>query len=73
MKTLINEVKAKNPAANLLGEDYIKHLETVLKYGFRNQFAIRITIGPYTFWVECDTDDLREKKDLLIRRFFKVP
>ena len=73
MKTLINEVSAKNPAANLLGEDYIKDLETVLKYGFRDQFAIRITIGPYIFWVECDTGNLREKKDLLIRRFSRFP
>ena len=73
MKTLINEVIAKNAASNLLGKDHIKDLETLLKYGFRDQFVIRITIGPYTFWAECDTDNLREKKDLLRRRFSRFP
>lgn len=73
MQTLINEVNAQNPDLNLLDEKYIKDLEAILEYGFRDQFAIRIAIGPYVFWAECDPDDLREKKDLLKRRFSRFP
>ena len=73
METLINEVSAKNPDSDLLDKDYIKDLETILEYGFKDQFAIVITIGPYVFWAECDPDDLREKKDLLKRRFSRFP
>ena len=72
MKSLINEECAKNPATKL-DEDYIKDLETVLEYGFRDQFVIQITVGSYIFSAECDPADLREKKDLLIRRFSRFP
>lgn len=71
-KSLINAEKSKNPPIKL-DEDYIKNLESVLEYGFRDQFVIQISIGSYRFSAECDPDDLREKKDLLIRRFSRFP
>ena len=73
MKVRINEERAKNPVTNLLDKDYIKDLEAVLKYGFSDQFVIQIPIGSYIFSAECDPEDLREKKDLLIRRFSRFP
>lgn len=72
MKSLINATSAKNTSA-ALDETYMKDLGKVLEYGFRDQFVIRISIGSYVFWAECDPDDLREKKDLLIRRFSRFP
>ena len=71
-ESLINEQLASNPVLELDG-DYIKDLGKILEYGFRDQFTIQITIGSYIFSAECDPEDLREKKDLLIRRFSRFP
>lgn len=73
VKSLINKAREKNPVANLLDKDYIKDLEAVLEYGFRDQFVIQITIDSYIFSAECNPDYFREKKDLLIRRFSRFP
>ncbi|MDE0087530.1 MAG: hypothetical protein OXU23_17540 [Candidatus Poribacteria bacterium] len=72
MKSLINQVRAKNPPTEL-DKEYIKDLEDILEYGFRDQFVVQIPIGSYKFSAECNPNYFRENKDLLIRRFSRFP
>ena len=71
-KRLIDEVRAKHPYLKL-DDDYVENLRIVLDYGFRDQFVIQTTIGAYVFSAECGVDNIREKKDLLIRKLSRLP
>jgi hypothetical protein len=71
-KILINKIQSESPDLTL-DKDYVKNLGIVLAYGFRDQFAIQMTIGSYIFWAECDANNFRENQDLLIRKFSRLP
>ena len=72
LKALENSTTQAKKRGLHLNPAFLEKLACVLDYGFRDQFAVQMPIGPYIFSADCKRDDLRENEHLLIRKYSRL-
>ena len=48
---------------------FLEYLEFLLNYGFQDQFELQVPVGRSTFSANLNRDYLREREDILVRRY----
>ena len=53
-------------------QDFLKHLDYLLGYGFGDQLEVKLEHDNYVFSANLNREWLREKEDLLIRKYSRI-